>query len=313
MDIWDEIKKLSGYQSGNGGVDSYGVDHSGFTTRDELEYQNARLNRENQLAQHFSQMGIAQENYPQFGTNFWGGSAENNYGFGTSNIKQNIENFTNRLNNGGFNNATTNNYENGFNSNKDDGGYNYTTDIQKQQCIDSSGMQCIPQNSNNSTNMTSMYPDYSQPASLEFDGQNVVWLQNGQPVKYYPARSGKPDHQTAADTDIPNAGPIPEGRYILPVNSGEHHEPGEWRTFDEFISNTNLWKRNPDAWGYSRIPIQPLPDTNTFGRHSMYVHGGTVPGSAGCIDLTGRMEDFYNDWLKYNGNLPLKVKYPKGW
>ena len=49
MDIWDEIKKLQGYQSGYGGVDSYGVDHSGFSTRDELEYQSARLARENQL------------------------------------------------------------------------------------------------------------------------------------------------------------------------------------------------------------------------------------------------------------------------
>lgn len=28
----------------------------------------------------------------QLGTNFWGGSPENNYGFGTSNISQNIEN-----------------------------------------------------------------------------------------------------------------------------------------------------------------------------------------------------------------------------
>ena len=102
MDIWDEIKKLSGYQSGNGGVDSYGVDHSGFSTRDELEYQSARLARENQLAENFSKQGIAEENYPQFGTNFWGGTPENNYGFGTSNIKQNIENITNQLNNGGF-------------------------------------------------------------------------------------------------------------------------------------------------------------------------------------------------------------------
>ena len=99
MDIWDEIKKLSGYQSGNGGVDSYGVDHSGFSTRDELEYQSARLARENQLAEGFAKQGIAEENYPQYGTNFWGGSPENNYGFGTSNIKQNIENVTSQLNN----------------------------------------------------------------------------------------------------------------------------------------------------------------------------------------------------------------------
>ena len=109
MDIWDEIKKLSGYKSGNGGVDSYGVDHSGFSTRDELEYQSARLARETQLAENFSKQGIAEENYPQFGTNFWGGSPENNYGFGTSNIKQNIENVTNRLNNGFSNTGVQNN------------------------------------------------------------------------------------------------------------------------------------------------------------------------------------------------------------
>ena len=112
MDIWDEIKKLTGYQSGNGGVDSYGVDHSGFSTRDELEYQSARLARENQLAENFSKQGISEENYPKFSTNFWGGSPENNYGFGTSNIKQNIENVTNRLNNSGFGGGVNNS---GFN------------------------------------------------------------------------------------------------------------------------------------------------------------------------------------------------------
>lgn len=98
---------MSGYQSGDGGIDSYGVDHSGFSVRDELEYQNARLARENQLAENFSKQGIAEKNYPHFGTNFWGGTPENNYGFGTSNIKQNIENVTSRLNAGNF--SATNN------------------------------------------------------------------------------------------------------------------------------------------------------------------------------------------------------------
>lgn len=82
---------MSDYQSGNGGINSYGVDHSGFSVCDELEYQNARLARENQLAENFSKQGIAEENYPQFGTNFCGGTPENNYGFGTFNIKQYIE------------------------------------------------------------------------------------------------------------------------------------------------------------------------------------------------------------------------------
>ena len=68
-----------------------------------------------------------EENYPQFGTNFWGGTPENNYGFGTSNIKQNIENVTNRLNNGGFSGGVNSNSRfgggtnNGFNNNTNNG------------------------------------------------------------------------------------------------------------------------------------------------------------------------------------------------
>ncbi len=130
MDIWDEIKTLAGYQSGRGGVDSYGVDHSGFSTRDELEYQSARLARENQLAEGFAKQGIAEENYPQFGTNFWGGTPENNYGFGTSNIKQNIENVTNRLNNGGFSGGTNNGFNNNTNNGQVFANSNYTVNTE---------------------------------------------------------------------------------------------------------------------------------------------------------------------------------------
>ena len=130
MDIWDEIKKLSGYQSGNGGVDSYGVDHSGFSTRDDLEYQSARLARENQLAENFSKQGIAEENYPQFGTNFWGGSLENNYGFGTSNISQNIQNVTNQLNNSGFNGGTSGGFNNGTNNGQTFANSDYTVNTE---------------------------------------------------------------------------------------------------------------------------------------------------------------------------------------
>ncbi|MBQ9270759.1 MAG: hypothetical protein IJ218_00635 [Alphaproteobacteria bacterium] len=75
MDIWDEIKKLTGYQSGNGGVDSYGVDHSGFSTRDELEYQSARLARENQLAEGFAKQGIAEKKLPAVWHKFLGRNA----------------------------------------------------------------------------------------------------------------------------------------------------------------------------------------------------------------------------------------------
>ena len=39
MNIYGNYKSLLGYQSGENYIDSYGVDHSGFSTRDEIEYQ----------------------------------------------------------------------------------------------------------------------------------------------------------------------------------------------------------------------------------------------------------------------------------
>ena len=71
-------------------IDAYGVDHSNFSLRDEIEYQMARVNREDQFKQSYNKQGIT-ENYPQFGKSFWGNNSENNYGFGSSNISENIE------------------------------------------------------------------------------------------------------------------------------------------------------------------------------------------------------------------------------
>ena len=85
-----------GYQTGTDGIDTYGVNHNGFSLRDELEYQNARQSRENRLMQNFNSQGMA-ENYPQYTTNFWGNNPDNNYGFGTSNISSNIANMNNTI------------------------------------------------------------------------------------------------------------------------------------------------------------------------------------------------------------------------
>ena len=99
MDMYPKYKSPFGYETGDNGIDSYGVDHSGFTLRDEIEYQTARDNRESQMMQMYNQQGIT-DNYPQYTTNFWG-SPDNNYGFGSSNISKNIQNVTNRFNNVG--------------------------------------------------------------------------------------------------------------------------------------------------------------------------------------------------------------------
>ena len=101
MDIWGNYKSKLGYLAGDSKIDTYGVDHSKFSLRDEIAYQMARADREEQLIKSFNSQGINKD-YPQYGTNFWGGNAENNYGFGSSDISENIENVTNSLKNTGF-------------------------------------------------------------------------------------------------------------------------------------------------------------------------------------------------------------------
>ena len=98
MDFFGKYKSPFGYYNNANQIDSYGVNHSGFTTRDELEYQFARQQRENELMNQCKAQGIT-ENFPQYGANFWGNSA-NNYGFGLSDIAGNIGNMKPPLNQG---------------------------------------------------------------------------------------------------------------------------------------------------------------------------------------------------------------------
>ena len=90
MKMFNKFQSPLGYQVTDDLIDTYGVDHSNFSARDEVEYQFARQNKENQLIQNYNNQGIS-DNYPQYGTNFWG-NPDNNYGFGSSNIHDNIEN-----------------------------------------------------------------------------------------------------------------------------------------------------------------------------------------------------------------------------
>ena len=90
MDMYPKYISPLGYQMGDNRIDSYGVNHSGFNTQDSLYYNLARNKRENALIDQYKAQGIT-KNYPQYGTNFWGVSANNNYGFGNSDIVGTVE------------------------------------------------------------------------------------------------------------------------------------------------------------------------------------------------------------------------------
>ena len=76
MDMSQKYTSPFGYQTGIGGIDTYGVNHNRFSFRDEIDYQFARQKRENELQAQYNAQGIT-ENYPQYTTNFWGNAANN--------------------------------------------------------------------------------------------------------------------------------------------------------------------------------------------------------------------------------------------
>lgn len=63
MDMYQKYTSPFGYQTGTGGIDTYGVNHNGFSLRDEIEYQFARQKRENELQAQYNAQGVT-ENYP---------------------------------------------------------------------------------------------------------------------------------------------------------------------------------------------------------------------------------------------------------
>ena len=161
--MYRNFKSQLGYENGENKIDSYGVDHSNFSLRDEVSYQMARTNRENELIKNYNNQGITQD-YPQYNTNFWGNNPANNYGFGTSNISDNIENVTNSLKNQNYGfDTNTNNLKpnNVYNTVGNNGTFN-TANIQTPPQT----LNQLPANRLNNANSMELF---NNPPSLQMD------------------------------------------------------------------------------------------------------------------------------------------------
>jgi len=75
-------------------------------------------------------------------------------------------------------------------------------------------------------------------------------------------------------------GPIPVGQYIL--NPSELSDPGVLGDIAR-----NYRPDSPGDWGDFRIPIKAMGSGSQFARSGFFIHGGSVTGSAGCIDIGG--------------------------
>jgi hypothetical protein len=124
----------------------------------------------------------------------------------------------------------------------------------------------------------------------------------GRSSYYFPATSGRPN--CGCDETSKDNGPIPRGDYTINPND---------------LSNPPWYKDIPrntrGDWGDWRVPMIPNPGTNTYGRSGFFMHGGALPGSAGCIDIGGGLfgnsttDQLLNDILNDpDGKVPVFVK-----
>lgn len=140
--------------------------------------------------------------------------------------------------------------------------------------------------------------------SLVFDGATLSI--SGSPIDVWTAVSGHPSAGGAFDYSparqkMKDVGPIPAGIYWL--------DPSQLVDLSERWLYSWLYET---AWGTHRITIHPFDTTHTFGRGGFFIHGGTTPGSAGCIDLTTSMASFARQLAATppGRKVKLTVKYP---
>ncbi len=146
-----------------------------------------------------------------------------------------------------------------------------------------------------------MYDGDPVDLSAEFDGTNFKIRGNDNVLGDFGSQSGKKGYQGVEWTPIEEAGPIPEGQWLIKYDDLEKN--------DDPLTYSN--RNDIIPWGRQRVKLQHVSGDN-YGRDGFYVHGGyNGLGSAGCIDLGLQMPYFTRILDKYKQDVPLTVKYPR--
>lgn len=178
---------------------------------------------------------------------------------------------------------------------------------------------------------------FSTPSTIDVGVSSLKFIVNGKTVGEYDAVSGNKDFfghdplEMMSTKAYPGrgiaGGPTPEGTYKL----DDLQKLGwkvKWRQkINHALVNLKIRGKGalamadmntPEreaAWGNVRYSLIPSMGNEMFERDQMYIHGGKFPGSAGCIDLTDKMDEFakvYEFWKAYTGEDTIKliVDYP---
>ncbi len=153
----------------------------------------------------------------------------------------------------------------------------------------------------------------SSTITLKFDGERIHVIENGKEIASYPAASGRPGKDGAFDysiyrQQIKNVGPIPEGSYLIDSDNTQKWADLSFSQKTAAILNLGQFPGGTIAWGSERVDIIPLNTTNVYNRFGFTIHGGAIPGSAGCIDLTTYDKAFFS-LIRNHGLIKLTVDY----
>lgn len=145
---------------------------------------------------------------------------------------------------------------------------------------------------------------------LRFDGQNLAWLDEAhKEVKVWKGVSGLPGFQTGDHQKEKDKGPIPEGLWHLRKGQVQHYDDLDWMQQAASGVDRGQWPGGTARWGNHRAWLEPATGTNSHGRSNFCIHGGKEAGSAGCIDLTDKMDDFNTFLAGQPKDLVLRVGY----
>ncbi|MBF0135744.1 MAG: DUF2778 domain-containing protein [Magnetococcales bacterium] len=152
-------------------------------------------------------------------------------------------------------------------------------------------------------------PEPGLRSFMTYNGNELAHWEDGKKVKSWKGVSGAGEFQNPMYQNQPGAGPIPEGKWN--VNQENYQSYDDLSLTQKALSliDKGTWPGGTGPWGRRRVWLKPAPGVETYNRSGFTIHGGSTPGSAGCIDLTDQMDDFA-DWFKKHGqDVPLFVRY----
>ena len=145
-----------------------------------------------------------------------------------------------------------------------------------------------------------------------FDGKKFTLYENDKPIMSWDAVSGAKGYQSPEYQSVKDKGTIPEGTYVARQSELQRMSPIDWiigwsRLLSEDLGGK--WPGSSYSWGNSRVWLEPSKENNTYGRDDFSIHGGWVPGSAGCIDLTSNIDNFVALFEVLGNDLIIRVEY----